>query len=298
MIKHYLALTFAFALFCLAAGRYAFAAEESTNETVKTPKGIWAVQINVVDLDAALEFYTGTLKFEVLTRKAYPRVVPLKTGDPEGAHLLLFACDSLVSWDYDRQSKVNLNLYVENLDEYVTRFRAAGVTVLDDTALTAGVGKYVRILDPSGNQLDIMELGYDHEPVNKPAVYNVGALVTDMKASRKFYEGLLGFEVQSEKYYPPVIPYKVNGMQLVLHEGAEVTSSAVYPNSTQMLLTIITDNLEAHLARMKTAGFVALKEKHSKAPVGIYNAVHDPDGNVIELLEWKDNLFDRAKREE
>lgn len=265
---------------------------------VSQPTGIWAVQINVTDLDAALEFYTGILEFEVLTREAYPIVVPLKNHDGNTSHILLFACDSLTDWDYQSQSKINLNLYLEDLSQWRERFSEAGVRILDDTNLVAGVGGYFRILDPWGNQIDIMELGYEHEPVSKPTVYNVGAQVSDMKSSRNFYEELLGFEVYSEDYYPPVIPYKRDGMQLVLHEGAQTPALAQYPNSSQMLLTVITPDLDAHLLRLEKAGFMRLKDKHSKAPVGIYNAVRDPDGNVIELLEWKDNIFDQTKREE
>ncbi|HSG98692.1 MAG TPA: VOC family protein [candidate division Zixibacteria bacterium] len=261
---------------------------------IEPPTGIWAVQINVVDLDAALAFYTGTLEFQVLTREAYPRVVPLVN---DGAHILLFACDSLTQWDYDRQCRINLNLYVEDLDDWTGKLRAAGARVLDDTALTAGVGKYIRFLDPSGNHLDLMELGYEHEPVTRPTVYNVGAQVSAISAARAFYEGLLGFEVLTEKYYPPVIPYKVNGLQLILHESGETPAQAAYPQGSQTLLTLVVSNLDEALTRLRAAGFATLRAKDANSPVGRYNAVRDPDGNVIELLEWKDNLFDKARRE-
>lgn len=268
-------------------------APAADSAAIEPPTGIWAVQINVVDLDAALAFYTETLEFEVLTREAYPRVVPLVN---DGAHILLFACDSLTEWDYDRQCRINLNLYVEDLDTWTEKLRAAGARILDDTALTAGVGKYIRFLDPSGNHLDLMTLGYEHEPVTRPTVYNVGAQVSEISAARAFYENLLGFEVLTEIYYPPVIPYKVNGLQLILHDSGETPAQTVYPQGSQTLLTLVVPDLSEALARLRAAGFATLREKDVNSPVGRYNAVRDPDGNVIELLEWKDNLFDRAAR--
>jgi predicted enzyme related to lactoylglutathione lyase len=278
-------------LVVMVSGAYGQAAQDSG--LGDTPSGIWAVKLNVVDLNRAVEFYTRVLELEISAQSKHTELVALKSDD---VHILLRPVDSLTKWDYDKSCRVNLNFYVEDLTAYIKKFKSENVNILDDTVRTAGVGKFLRIADPSGNSINIMQLGYEHEPVTRPTLYNTSAIVTDMKVAREFYEGMLGFEVLTENYYPPAIPYRVRNVQLVLHEGGKVVSTASYTSGSQTNLVLIVEDLKESLDKLNEAGFAALLRENVKDVAGLQNAVRDPDGNVIELLEWKDNLFDQSRR--
>ncbi len=245
---------------------------------------VQAVRINVIDMNQALGFYTGLLEFDISSRSDYPRTVTLQN---EGADIILVACDSQTDWEYDLGSRFNLNLYVENLPSYIERYRQAGVRFLDDTLRTAGVGRYTRFLDPSGNQLHLMELNYDHPPVSRPTVYNLGLRVTDMATARRFYEELFGFEVLSEAYYPPVIPYKLRGIQLILHEGGVIRTTPDYPSGTQTILALATDNIAAIADSLTRAGHTVQACQTTESDGAPCLVVRDPDGNVVEVREYR-----------
>lgn len=49
-----------------------------------------------------------------------------------------------------------INYRVQNMDELVTQLKANGVTILDDIA-SYDYGKFVHIMDPEGNKIELWE---------------------------------------------------------------------------------------------------------------------------------------------
>jgi lactoylglutathione lyase len=252
---------------------------------------IWCVQINVLDIDRAIAFYTELLGFEVSCREYYPEVVSL---GHDGAHILLHHATEKTDWDYEDESYVNLNLQVSDLKQTVSRLSDLGVRPLDPEPLQSAIGPYIRILDPSGNMLHIIQItAWDNHP-EKMEVFNVGIHVSDMKKSRIFYGGLLGFPVFSEDYYPPVVPFRSEGVSFVLHERKCSKSPASYPRGTQILLTMVADDLDDMLKNLLRENVKPVPPEPGMSPVGLFTALRDPDGNIIELLKPQPNAFDSA----
>ena len=50
-----------------------------------------------------------------------------------------------------------INFRVENMEALVEQLKSDGVTVVDEIASYEGLGKFVHILDPEGNKLELWE---------------------------------------------------------------------------------------------------------------------------------------------
>ncbi|CAM3805418.1 VOC family protein [Mesobacillus thioparans] len=111
---------------------------------------VCVLTIKVDDMDAALEFYTKMLDFEVSKRYGENIVSLVHNGVP------------IVLEKSDQESqaagqKVLLGILSENIDEDVDRIRQKGAKVLFDESRPCPPGRYNIIEDPSGNQLELVE---------------------------------------------------------------------------------------------------------------------------------------------
>jgi catechol 2,3-dioxygenase-like lactoylglutathione lyase family enzyme len=107
-----------------------------------------------------------------------------------------------------------------------------------------------------------------------------------MDRALEFYCDKLGFAVDSRKYYPDVVELKHEGIPLILYK-VQRPAQLDYPNSAQILLSLETHNLDATLNELKSKGVDLLHETPQDCPVGVYVAIRDPFGNVLELLEFR-----------
>ncbi len=280
----WLALGFLFPLAAVAAG--------PTERPAADPWGegggpsLAGLVVRVDGIDSALSFYRDVAGFDVVDRTRYPDLVELRSGP---VALVLRKVAHPVHHRFPGVAEAHLNLEVESLAATLADLRRRSVPELAAEPLKAVIGPNMPILDPAGNILYVIEL-YDRAgPLPRPRVFNYGITVTEMAKARSFYEGVLGFRVFSEEYYPPVIPFVRSGaLSVVLHESADEVGAAPAPDRAQMNLLFQVVDLDATLKRLAAAGVEIRRPMPTLAPLaplGPYAEIVDPFGNVHVLLE-------------
>ena len=196
---------------CLALAPAALGQHDHDAEPVFTPS-VWGVELPVKDVGRSEAFYREIMGF-VSADSYEDREGP--TLDNGGLRLVFRRSDAPLPPDGPR---LNINLSVPDLKVICDVARRAGATILDDEPLSAAIGTYIRILDPDGNHVHLIDLtGDEPQPDDPPKLYNVGFTVTDMDAAESFYT-VLGFEIYSRKYLPDTLPLvPVGAAMIVLH---------------------------------------------------------------------------------
>lgn len=111
---------------------------------------VCVLTIKVDDMEAALEFYTKMLDFEV--SKHYGKnIVSLVHNE---VPIVLEKSDEESK---SAGQKILFGILSENIDEDVNRLRQKGAKVLFDESRPCPPGRYNIIEDPSGNQLELVE---------------------------------------------------------------------------------------------------------------------------------------------
>ncbi|MGG4094976.1 VOC family protein [Paenibacillus lautus] len=108
--------------------------------------------------------------------------------------------------------------------------------------------------------------------------------VSDMAQATRFYCDILGFEV-SKVYDDQIISLKHEGMSLILQKCDRPTKTD-YPHEAQVIIGLETDDVIAAIANYKSQGVEVIFDTPQPCPPGLYSAIRDPFGNVIELLEF------------
>jgi lactoylglutathione lyase len=112
------------------------------------------IQINVNDMDKAIDFYCVKLGFQIRSREHYPQIVVL---DNEPIPLILFKVTKEAAIDYGNAAQTLINIATENLVNTLEGLRAKGVTVIHETPERCPVGIYAAVRDPSGNVVELLE---------------------------------------------------------------------------------------------------------------------------------------------
>ena len=115
---------------------------------------ICVVQINVPDMDRALDFYCDTLGFEIATRAHYPHIVPLVN---EGVSFVLNLVDDVAIIDYPRVAQTLVNFETDDLAGSLRRLEAGGAELIHRTPQDCPVGVYAAVRDPFGNVFEMLE---------------------------------------------------------------------------------------------------------------------------------------------
>lgn len=244
---------------------------------------VFAVQVNVTDIEQAIDFYGKNLGFEIVTKHDYPQSAQMKN---EGVILQLYKVERRTQIN-PTDARTNINFRVENLDAIIESLKNEGTEIIHKTPQRAAVGVWKSIRDPFGNIINLMELNGKANRSTRPKVYNVTIKVTDIDQAVDFYCNTLGFDILSVKYYPPVIPLKTDGIisNIALHETAKKTVKLDYPNSTQTFLIIEIADPASAMADLKKKGVEFIHATPRKAAIGIYVAFKDPFGLIHELVE-------------
>ena len=118
---------------------------------------------------------------------------------------------------------------------------------------------------------------------------DVGIVTPRIEEALAFYRDLLGF-------VPVLVLPRPMGDIHVLAAGAALVKLVDVPGAPEgtkgeidaaggfRYLTIWVDNLDEVLADCRAAGVHVLAEPHEVAPGTLALLVHDPDGNVVEVL--------------
>lgn len=120
------------------------------------------VQINVVDLAAAREFYVGTLGFR--PGRSFPGGGPFELANPGGPTVLVYQASRRVDHDYPAQTGTTLVFYTDDIDGTVERWRAAGVEFVriawseEESGIAySPYGRFIAFRDPSGNVHELLQ---------------------------------------------------------------------------------------------------------------------------------------------
>ena len=118
------------------------------------------VRYMVDDVDASIEFYSKLLGFELLSN-ASPAFADVMRGN---LRLLLSGPTSSAGREMSDGEKPRpggwnrIHFMVDDLDTEVARLREAGATFRDDAIVGPG-GKQILLLDPSGNVIELYQVG-------------------------------------------------------------------------------------------------------------------------------------------
>lgn len=266
-----------------APGRAAApAASGPPASSMPVPPHITGLVVRVADLDQALEFYRQVAGFTTVRVDRTAGSAELLNGE---VSLRLLGVKAPVRHDLPGPSEAHLNLQIDRLDATLSDLARRGVPRLADKPLVAPIGPNMPIADPSGNILYVVQLNSQKEPLPRPKVLNYAITVPAMGEARKFYEGLLGFKVYSESFYPPVIPYLPAGvLQVVLHESATRAAPPPSPDSAQMNLVFEVEDLAAACRDLAARG-ATIRAVEEGGALGRHAELLDPFGNVHLLVE-------------
>ncbi len=112
----------------------------------------------------------------------------------------------------------------------------------------------------------------------------IGVYVDDMDKALDFYCNMLGFKVK-HKYDDCLVHLENEGPSLIL-ETTEKPVNAKYPGTSQVALGIETKNVKETAEKLRAIGADVIHNAPRKFPAGIFMAVRDPAGNLIELLQF------------
>ncbi len=109
----------------------------------------------------------------------------------------------------------------------------------------------------------------------------VGVYVKDLAAAKRFYCDTLGFEVEHE-FGDCIVQLKNQGLPFILQK-----IEAGYPERASHVLNVTVDDLKKSMKRLAGKGIQFLHSEPQPCPVGVYAGLKDPEGNLLELLEFQ-----------
>jgi catechol 2,3-dioxygenase-like lactoylglutathione lyase family enzyme len=115
---------------------------------------ICVVQINVPDIDRAIDFYTDVLGFSVKSRASYPFAVVL---EQDAFTFLLAKCDTSATIDYPHVAQTLINIETPDLAAALDDLKAKGVDLIHSEPQPCPPGLYAAFRDPFGNVMELLE---------------------------------------------------------------------------------------------------------------------------------------------
>ena len=118
-----------------------------------------------------------------------------------------------------------------------------------------------------------------------PNISVISINVTDMTTALDFYCNKLGFEIDTQ-YDDNLVSLQHEPIPIVLSQ-VEFSTQVHYPRESQVVIGLQVEDLVASIQQYKLLGIKVLYDEPRECPPGIYSAIVDPFGNVIELLEYR-----------
>jgi catechol 2,3-dioxygenase-like lactoylglutathione lyase family enzyme len=110
----------------------------------------------------------------------------------------------------------------------------------------------------------------------------VGVYVRDLQEARAFYCDKLGFEIAAQ-YGDCILQLKSEGVTFVIEEMA-----GDFPSEPCVAIGIRSDDLAGDMERLGDQGVTFVYDTPQPFPEGVFAACHDPEGNLLELLEFRE----------
>jgi len=201
--------------------------------------------------------------------------------------------------DYFAPSKKEfmINYRVQNIEGLVKKLMENGTTILDSIA-TYEYGKFVHILDPEGNKIELWE-SID-EQRNVPAeiisandttakVNGIGGIFffsDNPKETKEWYSKNLGLEINewgSSSFESRNIdkPGEINTLQWTLFKNG---SDYFAPSKKEFMINYRVQNIEELVKNLNEKGTTIL-DSIATYDYGKFVHILDPEGNKIELWE-------------
>jgi catechol 2,3-dioxygenase-like lactoylglutathione lyase family enzyme len=110
--------------------------------------------------------------------------------------------------------------------------------------------------------------------------------VHDMDVALQFYVDILGFNVRMKDDYPHFVLLEHEPFPIAVHAPGE-RNTLEYGRHANTVIGISADDLAAKLDELKQRGVDLIHDSPKRFIFGLYAALRDPSGNIIELIEFK-----------
>lgn len=239
---------------------------------------VYGVQINVLDIDQALDFYSRKIGFEIKSKTSKNAELENK-----GIKLFLNRVSKLRNNNFPKETRTSLSLHTNNLDSLMTNFKSTGLDFVEDK-VENGVGFASIYQDPFGNKINFMEQSkFPVSRFNEPKIYNVGLSVDNLEKAKKFYCEGLGFRVRSTKFLPALpMGYKDGTFAFMLHKK-NVRPTTYGIEETQIMMVFCTSNIKSLIKRLKKVEIEILTKRYEKGSPAIF--LTDPFGNMCKIIQ-------------
>lgn len=118
---------------------------------------IYIIQINVDNLEEAIEWYCGVLEFKVSKKHYhYPVAVDLEHKD-KGVRLILHK-SKFIQNQYPPSSHTQIVIQVDDIEAKLRELKAKGVEIIHEQPLDFPLGKYAALKNPYGDIHELVEL--------------------------------------------------------------------------------------------------------------------------------------------
>lgn len=236
---------------------------------------IAALRIGTPDIAASAAFYERHLGFERLFEGDY--IVLMNDDD----YLVITPGEQALA--HSESCYARLNFVVPDLDHTIESLKNAGAIFVSEDS--SAVGRFATFLDPGGHRFNVKQLDRAPAGLAGPRLYNVGISVFDMDDAIEFYEGVLGFDVRTKDYYPPVVVFQDAGPAYFILSDKTVTAPSTSTDSYFTGLAFETTDIEDAMRELAAKGVVFVDETPELAGDVLHATFRDPFGNVHELIE-------------
>jgi hypothetical protein len=174
---------------------------------------------------------------------------------------------------------------VERADDTAIRARELGGTVIDDAFDVFDVGRMAVIQDPTGG---IVALWQPKQHIGAGVVGEVNTIcwnelaTNDSVAARQFFEGLLGWESETQR---------MGALDYTLFKRGDESAAGMMqigpdsgPMPTHWLVYIAVDDCDASAARAQTLGGRMRMPPSDIAGVGRFAMLEDPQGAALAII--------------
>jgi predicted enzyme related to lactoylglutathione lyase len=177
-------------------------------------------------------------------------------------------------------AEVIINMSVADLPATVDYAIAGGAIVTDTAVREFAHGTFVRIRDPFGNRINLLDVGQSHEDPNfTPRVFNIGVTQDDLPQAESFYAAL-GFVPLTRDYLPDVLPLAMSGAaMLILHNEADACR---VPGTRNFRIILSVEDV-GHCAGLAEEQRMSVVARGHSTSYGTFLILRDPSGNELRL---------------
>lgn len=237
------------------------------------------VQINVTNIDKAVNFYSDKIGFIVKSQTT--SIAELQNN---GITLLLNKVLRLRKNNFPEESRTHLVLHTNNLDSIILKYKSMNIFFVVGKTEN-GVGYAAIFEDPFGNKISLMEQSkYPVPRFKEPMIYNTGYSMDDLEKAKQFYCQRLGFYVRTTKYLPALpLGHSDSTFAFMLHKK-NVKPTKYDPNETQVMIVFNSTNIESTIKQLKKEGITVdvLKGSANDSQKSYY--ITDPFGNICKII--------------